>query len=695
MAWPGPAPTWRRLAFGAAAGAGAGAALVVAEVAASLLVGAPLPPRAWAFLALYWVPAFAMVGAIGALLSRPSLASAALLWLPALAYCVLVATQDLPSGRTGAAPERLAALLAAVVSIGAAARITESTLARRRVSVMPAHLLRWVLTLVAVAAAQLGGRLLHGAAGSAALLLPLGVAAAAVLFALALAPAAARLPARAAGAIAAVLVAAVALPASWQAGRPPPGSLRDDAQPAPSSLGTAEPPNVVLIVLDAVRASSLSCYGYERRTTPHLDAFAARSLRFESAATVSSWSVPTHASLFTGLFPPEHGAGGAQRDALTGVERPAPLDARFVTLAEALAERGYATAAVSANPLVAPAMGLSQGFRFFDARPSPRALGPGYRSLLQRLQGVLPRALLAEPLRSTFPSAMRSAAEITDAASDWLRRRPRGQPYLLFVNYMDAHTPFVLRAGFSGRWPGRSPRLPPYGLPDTAAVMAGRRPLTAEESSHLRALYDDALSYLDHHLGRLLAALDAQPDRDRTWIIVTADHGEQLGEDGRLGHDCVLYPQILRVPLVVRYPRDFPDAARHGGVDGRPVQLTDVAPAILAGGSLPRPRGTAGSERAMGASVDCFCWREHPQFHGKAAQAVIQGGLEYLDEQGRAPLLFDLRDPARIASGRPDDASRLAHELHQWRAALIAGPTPSGGGNAAREEALAAVGYIQ
>jgi arylsulfatase A-like enzyme len=677
------------------AGAGAAAALIVAEVAASLHLGAPLPPRAWAFLAFYWVPAFAIVGAIGALLSRPSLASAALVWLPALAYCFLVATQDLPGGRTGGTPGRLAALLAAVVSLGAAARITESTLARRRVTGMPAHLLRWALMLVVVATVQVGGRQLHGATGSAVLVLPLGVAAAAVLFALALAPAAVRLRPRSAGGIAAVLVAAVALTAAWQAGRPPPGNLHDDAQPAPPSSGTAGSPNVVLIVLDAVRASSLSCYGYERRTTPHLDAFAAGSLRFASATTVSSWSVPAHASLFTGLFAPEHGAGGAQDDARTGLSRPAPLDARFVTLAEALAGRGYATAGVSANPLVAPSMGLSQGFRFFDARPSPRALGPGYRSLLQRLQGVLPPTLLADPLRSTFPSAMRSAAEITDAAFHWLRRRPRGQPYLLFVNYMDAHTPFVLRPGFSGRWPGRSPRLPPNGLPDTVAVMAGRRPLTAEESSHLRALYDDALSYLDHHLGRLLAALDAQPDRERTWIIVTADHGEQLGEHGRLGHDCVLYPQVLRVPLVVRYPRDSPEAARHGGTEGRPVQLTDIAPAILAGGPLLPPRGRAGGERAMAASVDCFCWREHPQFHGKAAQAVIQGGLEYLDEQGRAPILFDLSDPMHIASGRPDDAGRLAHELQQWRAALAGGPTPSGGRNAERDEALAALGYIE
>ena len=181
-------------------------------------------------------------------------------------------------------------------------------------------------------------------------------------------------------------------------------------------------------------------------------------------------------------------------------------------MAEALAGRGYATAGISANLLVAPHMNLTQGFRYYDVRASPRALSPRYRTLLQRVEALLPRAWLADPLLATFPSVFRSAEEITDAALSWLPRRPSGQPYFLFLNYMDAHTPFVRRPGFSGRWPGRSPRLPGYGLRETEAVMAHRRDLTAEEAAHIHALYDDALSYLDHHLGRLLCEDDALRD---------------------------------------------------------------------------------------------------------------------------------------------------------------------------------------
>jgi arylsulfatase A-like enzyme len=695
MAWPGPAPTWRCLAEGASIGAGAAAALMAGEVGTGLLLGAPFPPLAWAFHALYLVPGFTVAGAVGALFVRLSVVAAGLVWVPALAYCVAILRQDLPVVRALAAPARLAALLGSAAVIAAAAWLTERTLARRHVGAVQAHLLRLALIPVMVAAAQAAGRLVDTRPVPAVLLLPVAVAAAAILAQGALAPLAARISVRTAGAATAALLAAVALSAAWNAGRPPPGTLRDGPQvPAPAA-GAAAPPNVVLIVLDAVRASSLSCYGYERRTTPRIDAFAAGAVRFASATTVSTWSVPTHASLFTGLSAPQHGAGTAQRDARTGLPRPAALDDRFVTLAEALSRRGYATAGVSANPLVAPALGLAQGFRFFDVRPSPRAITPRYRTLLQRAQGLLPRAFLAEPLRSMFPSAVRSAEEITDQALAWLGRRPRGQPFLLFLNYMDAHTPFVPRPGFSGRWPGRSRRLPTYGLPGTADVMAGRRSLTAEESSHLRALYDDAVSYLDHHVGRLLAALDGEADRDNTWIVVTADHGEQLGEHGRLGHDCVLYPEVMRVPLIVRYPRGSAEAARHGASEGRPVQLTEVAP-MLAGGSLGPRRGGPGDVRAMMAAVDCYCWRDHPQFHGRAARAVVEDGLYYLEEEGRPPVLFDVSDPGRpVVAARPDDARRLAQDLERWRAGLAVPSLAAVGGAAEREEALSALGYVQ
>ena len=665
-------------------GAATALALVTAEVATSLLLGSPLPPRAWAFVALYCVPAFTIAGALGGLLLPLPRVSAALVWAPSAVYCAAVASQDLLSGRPRLAPLRLFAVLVAAAAMAGAAWVTERVLARRPLAVVPSLLARMALLLPVVAALHAVARTLHGAPGSFALALPLAAGVAGVVAAAALAPLLARLSALQATGAAAVVAGAIALAAAAQAARPAPGALRDDPQPA---AGAATGPSVVLIVLDTVRASNVSCYGYERRTTPHLDAFAAGALRFTAAATVSPWSVPAHASLFTGLFAPEHGAGTAQRDPLSGLVRPAPLDARFVTLAESLSQRGYATAGISANVLVAPHMNLAQGFRYYDVRPSPRALSPRYRTLLQRLQGLLPRPLLADPLLAAFPGVFRSAEEITDAATGWLARRPAGQPYFLFLNYMDAHTPFVRRPGFSGRWPGRSERLPAYGLPETEAVMAHRRTLTGEEAAHIRALYDDALSYLDHHLGRLLQALDAQPDRDRTWIVVTADHGESLGEHQRLGHDCV----ALRAGAA-RAAGDALSARRPGSGAARRRRRTagaDHGPGAghPGRGRRPRsprraqpPRGDGGVRRLLLlARPSPVPWSSRPGTGARRAQVPRRAG----------PRARALRPPGRPAGGaRPRGRASGRRTPPGPRAGTLAGragrAAGAGGGHGRR-----------
>jgi arylsulfatase A-like enzyme len=686
-------------AAGAVAGAATGLALVAAEIATSLLVGAPLPFRAGAFLAAYCVPGLAIAGALAGLFLTIGRATAALVWMTGAACAAAVVSQDLMSGRPRLAPLRVAALLAAAVAAAAGAWASERALARRSVPRVPGLVLRMALLPPMVAVVHLGALALERAPSWAALALPAAVAAAGVLGTMVLAPPAARAGALSSAGLAAGVAVAATVAAGTAAGRPAPGALRDDAQPAATQASSGLP-SFVLIVLDTVRASNLSCYGYHRRTTPRLDAFATGAVRFTAASTVSPWSVPAHASLFTGLFAPEHGAGASPPGTNLPLPRSAPLDPRFVTLAEGLAERGYATAGISANVLVAPPMQLTQGFRHYDVRRSPRALTPRYRTLLQRGQGLLPRAVLADPMMAAFPSVFRSAEEVTEAAAAWLARRPAGQPYFLFLNYMDAHTPFVHREGFSGRWPGRSPRLPPYGLSDIEGVMARRRTISAEEAAHIRALYDDALGYLDHHVGRLLETLDAQPDRERTWIVVTADHGEALGEHQRLGHDCVLYEQVLHVPLIIRFPAAAGEASRHGQADDGAVQITDLAPMILAAAGGPAPRDSPSRQGAKVASVECLCWHDHARFHGPAGQALARGGLKYLHEQGRAPALFDLvADPLEtndLAAARPEDAQRLRLELERWRASLAAPPAGApAAGEAEREEALRALGYVK
>jgi arylsulfatase A-like enzyme len=268
---------------------------------------------------------------------------------------------------------------------------------------------------------------------------------------------------------------------------------------------------------------------------------------------------------------------------------------------------------------------------------------------------------------------------------------------------MDAHTPWASPPGFRHRWPGRSPRLPSYGLPTAADVVARRRPITVEERDHLRALYDDALSYLDQEVGRLLAFLEAQPDGGRTCIIVTADHGEALGEHDRLGHNCVLYDQVLHVPLIVRFPTaSGPWApAAQPAVDPRPIPLVGLMPMVLslAGGGGPAPPAGSGRD-TMVATVDCFSAEDGPPSYGASGAALVTDGLKYIEEAGRPPLLFDLdRDPDEgrdLAAARPAEADRLRAELARWREGMRRVPAAAGDvGLTDRDDALRALGYVQ
>jgi arylsulfatase A-like enzyme len=650
MAEAGPARTGTAAA-GAAAGVFTAAGLLAGEIMAGALAGAALPPRAWLLLALHYAPALALAGAAAALARprrRPAGVQGLLTAAVAFAYLVAVVSQDVLRGP--AAWARLPAAVAAAVLVAAGGWVVAR--ARRRRPEADPRLVLALLTAVVVAG--------------------LGVASAALR---------------------GTLRASVA-----GAARRGPAVIEGKQPPAPPA-GAAPRPNVLLIVLDTVRADSLSSYGYPRRTTPRLDAFAAGAVRHTQATTVSPWSVPAHASLFTGLLPARHGAGRGVRVDGTLV-RPAPLDERFVTLAEALAAEGYATAAISANVLVAGHMNLTQGFRHVDVRRSPRSLPPAAAPLLVRGQGLGPRWLVADRVQEWFPSAFRSAGEIADAGIAWLSRpRPEGQPYFAFLNFMDAHTPFVAREGFRDRWPGRSARLPSFGLATAGAIASGARAITPEEAGHLRALYDAGLSYLDHEVGRLLAFVDALPDADRTLVIVTADHGEALGEHGRIGHDCVLLPSVMRVPLLVRHPRARRVA--QPAVDARPIQIVDLMPLILEAAGAeppdvpPRPRG------AMVAEVDCFCAPEHPRVHGATSSAIVAEGLAYVAEEGRPPRLFELAagpgTAPDLARTRAAEAARLAALLAQWRRAMPEVPPPRVDAAAAREreEALRAVGYVQ
>lgn len=330
---------------------------------------------------------------------------------------------------------------------------------------------------------------------------------------------------------------------------------------AGSSRGS---PNILMIVLDTVRASSMSAYAYARETTPRLEALARRGRLYSRFSIVGLASQASHASLFTGLYPSRHGAGTEKLAPRHNVSY--PLVPHFRTLAEALAERGYATAAVSANSgRVGRRAGLDQGFSHFDARPSSEAV---HAPLRERVNVRLKRLGWTGETTRRLSLPFREANEIVDAALDWHDTTPTGEPYFLFLNFMDAHQPYLPPPPFQSLWQPEPRHADGVDAPNPEVL------------GQSMVAYDGSLRFLDREIGRLLDRLSKRSGFENTWIFVLADHGEAFGEHGTFGHYATAYEEVVRVPLIVVPPAN--DAAPAGGIDDRLTQIVDIAPTILA-----------------------------------------------------------------------------------------------------------------
>jgi arylsulfatase A-like enzyme len=303
----------------------------------------------------------------------------------------------------------------------------------------------------------------------------------------------------------------------------------------------AEQPNVLLVVLDTVRADRLSCYGYARHTTPELDAFAREAIRYTEFYATSSWTIPSHASLFTGLFPVRHGA--TQENLILG--------RGVATLAEVLRNAGYRTWGASGNPYVGDANQMSQGFEEFVEtwRDDPRESAPGP---------------VTHPNNTSFEA--------------FLSRAARDRPFFAFVNYMDAHSPYLPPEADLRRFvPSRAERAHARRLAlQRWADHYVDEPFAKRDLALRSALYDAELAYLSRSVGELLDALRTDGRLANTWIAITSDHGEHFGENGHVEHMFGLYNTAVRIPLVIR-----PQGLRRGKVDHRKGQIVDLFPTIL------------------------------------------------------------------------------------------------------------------
>ncbi|MFV1986320.1 MAG: sulfatase-like hydrolase/transferase [Gemmatimonadota bacterium] len=411
------------------------------------------------------------------------------------------------------------------------------------------------------------------------------------------------------------------------------------------SLGAAQPeaPNVVLIILDTVRSSSMSLYGHDRPTTPNLEARAENAVVFDNAISPAAWTLPSHASLFTGRWPHE-----------LSTDLGVPLDGTYATLAEVLADRGYHTAGFTANYYnTTEASGLARGFARYE--DFPVTWGRFFVSswLSRTLALSLP---LAPPSWRLWE---KRAKENTDDVVGWLTALDEDRPFFLFVNYIDAHGPYEPPYRF--RFPSDKEAVSLYDVWDET--------VSEEQLAGNAALYDGEIAYLDDELERLFDALEARGYGDNTLVVITSDHGEFHGEHGLMGHGDGLYEPSVRVPLLI-----FDPMKRAGRVTvDAPVSLRDVAATItdvafgtpdprLGGESLRRLWSDREHDTGWGNSpvlTETIGGRVNSPFPGRSHHevAVFQGTNQYVRNEGGREELYDLAvDPRQLHDLSEDTA---------------------------------------
>jgi arylsulfatase A-like enzyme len=432
---------------------------------------------------------------------------------------------------------------------------------------------------------------------------------------------------------------------------------RDATPPAPR-------PNILLYVVDTLRADGLGSYGNPRASTPRFDAFAREGVVFENAWANSSWTRASMASLLTGLLPWHHRAE----------RRNDRLPEQVATLATHLGKRGYSCGMVTANPNVGSAFGFQ------------RASGSLVELYKRREFGKVRGGELIAP-----------SNVVTRKAITWLDQAPL--PFCLVVLAIDPHSPYAPPARFD-----------PGTLRDRSAANGNFewllfRKLSADDRARIRELYQAEVAFNDESFGRLIDALRKRGLLRDTVAVVTADHGEEFWEQGRRGHGKSLSEEVLRVPLMIRYPRD--SRLRAGSRITRPVQLVDVLPTLLDlagapalegvdGGSLLRPTENGPAPILSGLFLD-----------GRELLAARQYPWKLVwDRKEDSFALHDLRIPEPEATPLPPasspEASEAARRLRLALEASIAidahGERPSRSTVTELptdvEESLRALGYI-
>jgi arylsulfatase A-like enzyme len=460
-------------------------------------------------------------------------------------------------------------------------------------------------------------------------------------------------------------------------------------------------PNVLIIVLDTVRADALSAYNPEMKTTPNIERFAREGRTYLRAISPAPWTLPAHASMFTGLYPSQHGAVWENRY----------LDDGFLTLAECLSDLGYRTAGFVENPFVSADSGLAQGFRdYHEMYAYPRL-------------AVLPRLInRARQKLFGFKETREYTRDTLSHFETWLLRHEKdgGGPFFAFLNFMSAHLPNYPRPGLTEDPPTSAElrRIEPVNeIPERFYLPRFR--LSERELEGLRRLYLGDIAYLDAQLGGLFEFLRARGILDDTIVIVTSDHGENFGDHGLIEHQFCLYNSVLHVPLIVRYPRLIEPGRRSNDL----VSTISLFRSVLdwtgspdrpefrrvESESLARPGGFhrvyAEHEDFIGMIRSLLRREAPPDFDfgpfDKTMKCVFDSQWKLIWSSTGARELYSLgadwQETTNCLSGNESVAGDLMTDLRSWQKNLWRMPREERARkfDPATEEALRSLGYIR
>ena len=418
--------------------------------------------------------------------------------------------------------------------------------------------------------------------------------------------------------------------------------------------------NIIWIVMDTVLKGRTSLYGYHRNTTPNLVKFSKDGVIFSNPVSTAPWTMPSHASMFTGMYPSKHGTHHSTEKFFTS-----GLADENTTIAEVLRGVGYKTGAIVANDAIGRNKGYEQGFDvYFDGVSAFKRFLGGH--LLNRM---FPKISFIRYLKM---NRYLLSPQISETALQWVNNN-KDNRFFLFINYMDVHAGYsYLPDGYEGKYGFNWDDMEIGDKVDWKSIVNHQKNISEKEHQIFIDLTDCKLTYLDNSIGKLFEDLKKMKLYDDSFIIVTSDHGTLWGEHNSFGHLADLYNELLYVPLVIKYPKTYGKT----GVNDTWVQTLDIMPEILYSLGIPIPEEVQGQpidllDHEIAAEVfknkKALSTKLNPEKFFRDLKAIYStdNNFKFIQSTDGKSELYNLRDDPYELNNLYKELPEIADNLNQ------------------------------